>query len=54
MKARLSELLFEWNVGETKYEGWFYFDEHEVIEIFRKAFGENHNHRGEFIVRVSK
>ena len=54
MKARLSELLFEWNVGETKYEGWFYFDEHEVIEIFRKAFGENHNQRGEFIVRVSK
>ena len=31
-----------------------YFDEHEVIEIFRKAFGENHNQRGEFIVRVSK
>ena len=54
MKARLSELLFEWNVGETRYEGWLYFDEHEVIEIFRKAFGENHNQRGEFTVRVSK
>ena len=53
-KARLSELLFDWNIGDTVYTALFYFNEQEVIDVYRKAFGANGLLPGELVVKVSK
>lgn len=54
--ARLTRLIMAWNVENVKYTGFFYFNEDDVINNFREAFGKNHspNIRGEFVIRVSK
>lgn len=53
-KARLSELVFDWNIGDTLYTAFFYFNEQEVIDVYRKAFGANGLLPGELVVKVSK
>lgn len=54
--ARIRSLFMVWNVADTVYTGHFYFNEDEVIQGFREAFGSKPNAhvRGEFVIRVSK
>jgi hypothetical protein len=52
--ARIKRLVCSWRVEEAKYTGYFYFDENEVLEFFDKAYGKNHQQKGEFLVWVSK
>ena len=42
-----------WNVGTTKYAGYFFFDEDEIIKTFARAFNP-HNKVGKLIIYVSK
>ena len=52
----LSDLHMGWFVGDTKYTGHFHFNEEDVINNFREAFGQNHNPniRGEFLIAKIK
>ena len=54
--ARPKSLHVVWFVCDTKYTGHFYFNEEDVINNFREAFGQNHNPniRGEFVIHISK
>lgn len=51
--AAVREIGITWLVGTTKYNGFFYFDENEIIETYAKAFNPLNKH-GKLIVRVSK
>lgn len=52
--ARIKDIVFAWNVADTVYTGYFYFNEDEVLEYFDKAYGKNQGQKGEFIIKVSK
>lgn len=52
--ARLKDIHFEWSVGDVEYEGHFFLNEDDVLEIFDCAYGNNHNQPGEFVIKVSK
>lgn len=47
------EIEITWHVGTTEYNGFFYFDENEIIETYAKAFNPLNKH-GRLIVHVSK
>lgn len=52
--ARIKNIVFAWNVADTVYTGYFYFNEDEVLEYFDKAYGKNRNQKGEFVIKVGK
>ena len=56
IQMELSDLHMGWFVGDTKYTGHFHFNEEDVINNFREAFGQNHNPniRGEFVIAKIK
>lgn len=52
--ARIKNIVFAWQVADTVYTGHFYFNEDEVLEYFDKAYGENRNQKGEFVIKVGE
>ncbi|MBF1581770.1 MAG: DUF2931 family protein [Prevotella sp.] len=55
MKARPFHIGFIWLVDHYKYTGEFYFDEEEVINVFREAFNQKHRkEKGVLHIHVSK
>ncbi len=53
--SRPRQLYLEWNVKGIIYTGEFFFDEHEVLDIFSKAFSINRrNEKGNLCIKVSK
>lgn len=47
------EIQMGWHVGTTEYDGYFYFDEDEIIRTYAKAF-DSWSKEGKLIIRVSK
>lgn len=55
MKARPFHIGFIWLVDHYKYTGEFYFDEEEVIKVFREAFNQGkRKEKGVLHIHVSK
>lgn len=55
MKARPFHIGFIWLVDHYKYTGEFYFDEEEVINVFREAFNQEHRkEKGVLHINISK
>ncbi len=55
MKARPFHIGFIWLVDHYKYTGEFYFDEEEVINVFREAFNqEKRKKKGVLHIHISK
>ena len=55
MKTRPFHIGFIWLVDHYKYTGEFYFDEEEVINVFREAFNQKHRkEKGVLHIHVSK
>ena len=55
MKTRPFHIGFIWLVDHYKYTGEFYFDEEEVINVFREAFNQKHRkEKGVLHIHISK
>ena len=53
--SRPKELYLEWNVGDIKYKGRFFFNEKEVLEGFSKMYSSTkRSQKGTLIVKTSK
>ncbi|WP_232726840.1 DUF2931 family protein [Prevotella intermedia] len=53
--SRPKEIYLEWNVGDIKYKGQFFFKEEEVLEIFSSIFSSTKRpQKGTLIVKISK
>ncbi|BAU18561.1 conserved hypothetical protein with DUF2931 domain [Prevotella intermedia] len=53
--SRPKEIYLEWNVGDIKYKGQFFFNEKEVLEGFSKMFScTKRGQKGTLIVKTSK
>lgn len=52
--ARIKDIVFAWNVADTVYTGYFYFNKDEVLEYFDKAYGKKKGQKGVFVIKVSK
>lgn len=47
------EIQCIWKVGTTEYDGFFFFDENEIIEKYAEAFGFTEK-KGELVIHISK
>lgn len=47
-------LSFLWQVKDSLYSGYFFFDEDEILRVYPKAFGNEGKLKGELVVKVSK
>lgn len=55
MKARPFHIGFIWLVDHYKYTGEFYFDEEEIINVFREAFNQGkRKEKGVLHIHISK
>ena len=47
-------LAMDWQVKDSTYTGYFFFDEDEILRVYPKAFGNEGKLKGELVVQVSK
>ncbi|QUB76706.1 DUF2931 family protein [Prevotella melaninogenica] len=47
-------LAMDWQVKDSTYTGYFFFDEDEILRVYPKAFGNEGKLKGELVVKVSK
>lgn len=54
LKATPRQFFHNWDVGNMRYDGRFYFDEQEILAAFDNVFGDDTNERGVLRIKVSK
>ena len=54
MRSRPKKIAFDWNVGNINYDTEFYFNEDEVLNVFKTAFSGNRDKKGIMVINISK
>ena len=54
MRSRPKNIAFDWNVGDVYYDAEFYFDEDEVLDVFKTAYSGNRDKKGIMVINTSK
>ena len=54
MRSRPKKIAFDWNVGDVNYDAEFYFNEDEILDVFKTAFSGNRNKKGIMVINISK
>ena len=54
IQTSMKYLSFLWQVKDSLYSGYFFFDEDEILRVYPKAFGNEGKLKGELVVQVSK
>ena len=54
MRSRPKNIAFDWNVGDVYYDTEFYFNEDEVLDVFKTAYSGNRDKKGIMVINISK
>jgi len=54
MRAKPSKIVLNWNVGKTRYGGYFWTDEIKIMDAFKNCYGNDVQKEGEFIIQVEE
>lgn len=54
MRAKLKKIILDWHVGNSLYSGYFWTDEHKIIETFAAFYGDDAEKEGELVIEVGE
>jgi hypothetical protein len=54
LRAKPRKIVVDWRVGETKYSGYFWTDEHKIIDTFADFYDTKAQREGNFAIDVKK
>jgi hypothetical protein len=54
MRAKPSKIVIHWNIGKTKYSGYFWTDENKIIKTFSDFYENNMQKEGSFVIEIEE
>ena len=54
MRAKPYKIVLNWSIGKTQYGGYFWTDEHKIIETFANFFNNDMQKAGNLVIEVGE